>query len=743
MKNQIKLIEMKWKNVFSYGNKWNQFNFKTGISFISGKNLSNGRRNFTGKSSFLKIIPFALFGKVDGVTKAQIVNWKNKKQSEVMLTFSKNGTEYIIHRGIKPDILSIMKDGKEIPQSSNKKVFQSEFEDTILGIDFDTFMNIVYCDTNNMSSILNASKPVKRDYIEKLFNLYYFSQLKDISNTKKRSIETLITNADNDIKISETIVYGLNDNIKNYSYDILGIDGDKKKVQNKIDIINDRLVHFNLEGKQKELNKLKDKEIESGKDISKFNILVEKIKSKIFYLNKFVMECIDYTENDIIKLETKVSEINNSLHGLVNDTELLNIKIKEYDIDSLEKDNTSEKKMLDSLKEKLQVNKGIMMGIGNTINVKEKELLGKPKEGICPVCMSVVDFSHIEYEYDKILDKLRSEYTELELLNQGSKLEINNWTDLYNQSSNEMDEWHSLKSSMKDYETEELKLRMSLRTQQEKIDSIRKEMEIQKKSARYKKVVLKLKISLKSVLTKSKDIPSFKSEIDELEQKIGNIDEDNKSLSVLDEKLKGLSINRFSIEQYIETDTTKIKAEKLKIKEKDKSLLKYQNMLSYIKEIINLCADDKCKQYAISNFLPFLNEKINYYLNKSGVLFYIKLFGWLDYDIIGPGIKNCSYGNLSGAEKISLDRAVQLASIDVKKQQSSALIDVLILDEVLDSSVDDDGLAEMMDIIKTKQEEDDSKVLIVSHRNELGSLNKMFDHKYCVEMDKYSFMKEI
>lgn len=115
----------------------------------------------------------------------------------------------------------------------------------------------------------------------------------------------------------------------------------------------------------------------------------------------------------------------------------------------------------------------------------------------------------------------------------------------------------------------------------------------------------------------------------------------------------------------------------------------------------------------------------------------------MDYDIIGPGIKNCSYGNLSGAEKISLDRAVQLASIDVKKQQSSSLIDVLILDEVLDSSVDDDGLSEMMDIIKTKQEEDNSKVLIVSHRNELGSLNKLFDHKYIVLMDNYSTMTKV
>jgi DNA repair exonuclease SbcCD ATPase subunit len=77
----IDVLEIKFKNLFSYGNQWTTFEFKEGISFITGKHKYNDRRNFTGKSSLLKIVPFALFGKVPGLTKANLINWKNKNRN--------------------------------------------------------------------------------------------------------------------------------------------------------------------------------------------------------------------------------------------------------------------------------------------------------------------------------------------------------------------------------------------------------------------------------------------------------------------------------------------------------------------------------------------------------------------------------------------------------------------------------------------------------------------------------------
>jgi hypothetical protein len=75
---RLNIQEIRFKNLFSYGNQWQTFT-PSGISFITGLNLNNDRRNFTGKSNLLKIFPFALFGKVEDLTKARMINWKNRK----------------------------------------------------------------------------------------------------------------------------------------------------------------------------------------------------------------------------------------------------------------------------------------------------------------------------------------------------------------------------------------------------------------------------------------------------------------------------------------------------------------------------------------------------------------------------------------------------------------------------------------------------------------------------------------
>jgi hypothetical protein len=252
-----------------------------------------------------------------------------------------------------------------------------------------------------------------------------------------------------------------------------------------------------------------------------------------------------------------------------------------------------------------------------------------------------------------------------------------------------------------------------------------------------------LKKWLKLILEKSSALQAPNVDIEKCEMLLRDIESDEKKSIILNEKLSGLSVSSNSLDTYITNDQKSIITEENERKSKEDSCQKYSDMLLYINEVIKLCADDKCKQYSISSFLPYLTERINYYLNESGVLFYIKLSGWLDLEILGPGIKNCSYTNLSGAERISLDRSFQMASVDIKKGQSSALIDLEIYDEILDSSVDDDGLVNLIHIIKERQLQDNSKILIISHRNELGGLNSMFDHKYLVSMDNYSTISQL
>jgi DNA repair exonuclease SbcCD ATPase subunit len=63
--------------------------------------------------------------------------------------------------------------------------------------------------------------------------------------------------------------------------------------------------------------------------------------------------------------------------------------------------------------------------------------------------------------------------------------------------------------------------------------------------------------------------------------------------------------------------------------------------------------------------------------------------------------------------------------------RSDVYPDILILDEILDSSIDNDVLSSMIDIIKAKQSKDDMKIYIISHRDELKNID--FSNVYNVE----------
>ena len=681
-----------------------------------------GRRNFTGKSSLLKIIPFALFGKVDGINKSGIVNWKNKKQTEVILTFEKNGVEYIIHRGIKPDIFNVMRDGVELPQSSNKKVFQQEIEDTILQMDFTTFMNIVYCDTNNSVSILNASKPVKRDYIEKLFNLSYFTTLKDITNTKKKSINAKIVDIDSDIKSCQSKISLSSENKFTYIRDM-------KRHVDEMNILNGNLKPVKEDTDfTKELKDVRIRQEQFDKDLSKKKILLEKVKAKGFFLSKFKVDG-----------ETSQDDIYNQI-DLVENTEIvvekLEKEIESVDVYELDACIEEAKINLDEHNGILRVCKFDVDNLSKEITKLEKELKSKPKDGKCPTCLQKVDFKHIKSEYKTIITEKQEGIVTINKSIIDVEKDIADATKIYDDLKTKRSDYDSLVVSLSNEESKQ-------KSYTDELNKLTMQLKQQNKVVRFQRANKKLDVLMMKIMNEVSNTPSLKKYIEALEKKIEEHNIAYKEYTKIAEKIKGIESNRKTLEGYLSDATNLIDIHTKSLDEFNKMLKKYNDMLEYVKFVIVLCGDEKCKQYAISNFLPYFNDRINHYLTKFGVLFYIRLSGFLDYDILGPGIHGCSYDNLSGAERVSVDMSIQLASIDVKRTQSSSLIDVLILDEILDSSMDTEGTTKMMEVIKSKQIEDKSKVLIVSHKEEIGVLNNVFDYKYEVEMDKYSTIKEI
>ena len=120
-----------WSNFLSTGNVPNKIKLNThGSTLITGKNGE-------GKSTILCALTFALFGRpFRNVNKNQLVNSINKKNCLVEVTFTINGNEYIVKRGIKPNVFEIYCNGDLINQDAALKDYQEVLEKQILKLNY-------------------------------------------------------------------------------------------------------------------------------------------------------------------------------------------------------------------------------------------------------------------------------------------------------------------------------------------------------------------------------------------------------------------------------------------------------------------------------------------------------------------------------------------------------------------------------------------------------------------------------
>jgi DNA repair exonuclease SbcCD ATPase subunit len=161
-----------------------------------------------------------------------------------------------------------------------------------------------------------------------------------------------------------------------------------------------------------------------------------------------------------------------------------------------------------------------------------------------------------------------------------------------------------------------------------------------------------------------------------------------------------------------------------------KEMTKLTTIKDYVKAIKGLLKDEMIKQHMISRIMPYLNKQANYYLSEVNYAFYVSIDKWLDIQIKGPGIKNATYASLSGGERRGIDLAVQLGFLDIARTQSGIFPDLLTFDELLDSSIDGQGIGEVLKIVRVKQRETDGKFFIISHRSEIDT--DLIDNVYNV-----------
>ncbi len=184
---KITFKTIKYKNLLSSGNSWSEVRLDHHrTTLISGTNGS-------GKSTLLDAIVFALYGRAfRKVNKNQLINTINAREAQVEITFSVGTSNYLIRRGIKPNIFEIWKDNVMINQDAASKDYQAYLEQNILNLNYKSFNQIVILGSATYVPFMELPAHSRREIIEDLLDIQVFSTmntlLKDRVSGNKESI---------------------------------------------------------------------------------------------------------------------------------------------------------------------------------------------------------------------------------------------------------------------------------------------------------------------------------------------------------------------------------------------------------------------------------------------------------------------------------------------------------------------------------------------------------------------------
>ena len=237
----------------------------------------------------LDALTFGLFNKAfRKINKSQLINTTNERECVVEIEFNVNNRDYLVRRGIKPNIFDIEVNGNPLHKEADDRVNQKILEENILKVNYKSFTQIVILGSSTFVPFMQLSGANRRDVIEDLLDIRIFSAMNNlikdkirIQKEKIRSLELKKETLKDKMEMQETFIKEIEDQGRN------NIEANKDKIkvlgiENDTHIEHNQLIESNVEDLIKEQEGLTG----AGEKLVKLNNMKGKITQKVATITK-------------------------------------------------------------------------------------------------------------------------------------------------------------------------------------------------------------------------------------------------------------------------------------------------------------------------------------------------------------------------------------------------------------------------------------------------------------------------
>jgi DNA repair exonuclease SbcCD ATPase subunit len=777
----LEITELLLRNFRSYGDYDTIIRFdKSGIILITGEIGDNPKdSNGAGKSSLLEAIIWCLFGRLPNKAKPSdaIVNLKTNKNCLVRIT-TKDG--YYIERRRKyeghDDLLIKTPSGEDISDSTNKNA--QDRLNKIYNLDYEIFMSSVFF-AQSGRPLLELPDNKRKKAIERLLCLDRYDLYVAVAKEKidALSLELAKHNAIIAQLSQDTLHIGAQ--IESNRLEMKQFEEQRKtrikELLNQQELTNatfvtKRITLLNeLRLARAELNSMTTYDIKQiGERWTKYETMLEgiqndeqKINSIGSSINKLTTEIgfLENTDDDSIHQQIEIKQ--SRLGKLTSDLNTTKINIVTLEADWSQY-KTIENGVADATQEVHDIRSQ-----QSTLNGKKQLLIErieqwKNKDGkVCPECEQEIKHDHILSRTSSTDDELKEINNNISQINSNLEKHLAIILKLKTKLNQAKPQYSVTEANLinKQYTDKELTIASS----QSEIESLTKIFEKNVNERKDKLTLAKAELQQQSdeldqrnasIEQKKKLVEKHRPAltIKEAEALLKQFESKTQSVKLMEESVANLEDQRKSTTEQTQSDVNRIKNEvnpyqkiinsleseqKTKITEhaaSNKKVIQYNTLIRHLDYIRKSYGERRnIKAFVVRRLIPFLNDKINYYLGALNCDFRVEF-----NELLQTKTDTYPYELWSGGERRRIDLAVMFAVHRLHNAIYDQQCNIMVLDEV-ERSLDTPGIDALIDILH--REFSSRTVLVISHTNELRDAfpTKIMikrDERYCSRIEE-------